>query len=97
MWPVTAWSFGNPSELAGIFVIAGALAHICNKRLNHDAHFGFPTTSYRELCCELYFPLFTGHINIYYALFLFVGYNRIQIFREGLYILLEIIPTNPAH
>lgn len=32
MWPVTAWSFGNPSELAGIFVIAGALAHICNKR-----------------------------------------------------------------
>lgn len=66
MWPVTA-SFGNPN--GGTFVIAGALTHICNKYLNCDVRFALLTTSCKDLCCEFYFPSFTGHINIYYSLF----------------------------
>lgn len=96
MWPITA-SFGNPSELGGISVVAGAWAHICNKYLNCDVGFGLPTARYKVLCCEFYLPSFTGHINIYYPLFLFMGYNRIQIFRDGLYILVEIIITKQAY
>lgn len=45
MCPVIA-SFGNLS----------VLAHICNKYLNLNVHFGLLSTNCKDLCCDFYFP-----------------------------------------